>query len=277
MHRLTKLLVVALMLACVIGVASAATYQVENMPGFGPFESLIGYAPDVAGSPVTFVVEIETTGNMQVDKGLIFGNVTGNYTVTAAVSSASVTFDNTIYDPRYPYYVNITGPMTLNAGQKLTLTVAYVPADTTYTFIELNGSILTASQVSVTPVSTTAGKLLMTIGPDAANMKEGYTPQPILLSSYDGLNSNSGPDDGASLLERSTSVPTSRPTLVETPVPTMATPVPTAAESTPAPTSVPATDASTSAPASPTATAAPLPFAGILAGLGAAALVLRRK
>ena len=264
------MLVVLLLLGCVVGVASAAVS-----------ETLPITADVTAGTAVSFEFTVDNiAGNGQP------ATVTTTVMVPVNMNTLNVTVtskDNVTGDIVF----NANGVTALTAGQWYPVTVTLTPeagkvAKVVLTITGTPEDGISSGQSIQTMVSSVTG--VTSVPGVKASAKQGSTEvatekqiqvDPAAVNYVD----NGGADNGLELLAAAMATPTANvtatPTVEVTVVPTAtvtgdATAVPTDVQSTP-------TASVTGSQGTPTPTQAPAPILGILAGLGAAALILRRN
>ncbi len=272
MHRLQKLLVVLLLLGCVVGVASAAVS-----------EQLPITADATAGTAVSFEFTIE--------------NILGNGQPATVTTSVMVPVNMNNLGVTVTERENVDGAIVFNAGAVTELTAGtWYPVAVTLTpetgqvakvVLQITGTpladISAGSSIQTMVSSVTGVSSAPTVKADA---KQGTTPianevtvtvDPAVVNYVD----NGGADDGLALLAAAQATPTANVTATPT---VDITVVPTATvtgDATAVPTDVPSTPTASvtggQGTGTPTPTQAPAPILGILAGLGVAALILRRN
>ena len=289
-------MVVLLLLGCVVGVASAATYDVK-LPASGNFQIELNYSEIQGTSPAELVATITAPAN---------ADVVLNDTSKAVISGAAAGSESSISDGSHTG--KITGDGTLPFGSQITIaqgqtkqiTAKITPDGTgaSKVVLTLEGYVGTPGvassetvEIPVTPVLSTAqAKIGIEVqNADATGVPTGAITQDPAIPTKDNpqpapyippvVVDNGGADDGLALLAAALATPTANVTATPT---VEVTVVPTATvtgDATAVPTDVPSTPTATGSQGTgtPTPTQAPAPILGLLAGLGVAALILRRN
>ena len=298
MHRLQKMLVVLLLLGCVVGVASAATYDVK-LPASGNFQIELNYSEIQGTTPAELVATITAPATTDVvlnasSNAVISGAATGSESsISDGTHTGKKTGDGTL-----PFGSQIT----IAQGQTKQITAKITPDGTgaSKVVLTLDGYVGTAGEASsetleipVTPVLSTAQAK---IGIEVKNVDATGTPTNVItqdpaIPTKDNpqpapyippvVVDNGGADNGLELLAAAKATPTANVTATPTVEVTVAPTTTVTGNATAVPTDVPSTPTASvtggQGTSQPTATQAPAPILGILAGLGAAALILRRN